>query len=370
MIVDLSFFRALVAIYRKDLAVWWRNRLTLVVSILPVAGLFLLEAVGFAAIGRNPVALVVLDQGPIGAQIEQIFHDADVFILTDATPAQAPVLLRDIRVAAVVAVPTDFSRRVAAHEPAPIDVTINNLNLDFTNDIRRAVPDVITQFYAAQGDASPIKVTMREHDLRTRDVQAFQYNVVPMIIMLLMTNGLVTSGIAAAREWESRTVKEMLLAPVPRPAIIVGKVLAGFTATFLLGVLLLLIGAALDWTRPEGLYWATSLLVIALVALLGTGLGVAIGATFQRIQPVSAFSTLGAFYLFFLAGGIGVLAFDPLWLQQIASYDPLAYGVHALSMAVFYSSSDLLGRDVLALGLSALAALGLGFAAMRRQIAS
>ncbi len=364
-----SLVRTLWAIYRKDLAVWWRNRLTLVVSVLPVAGLFLVEALGAVAVGRNPVALVVLDRGPAGAQMRQIFYDADVFRIVEATPDEAQALLQNVQVAAIVTVPADFTKRVAAHEPSPVEVTVNNLNLDVTNDIRRAVPDVITQYYAAQGSASPVKVTMRESDLRSRDVELFQFNVVPMVLLLLTLNGLVTSGSAAAREWETRTIKEMLLAPVARPAIVVGKVLAGFTATFLLGVLLLLLGAALDWTRPEGVYWATSLLVIALVALLSTGLGVAIGAALQRIQPVTSVSTLGAFYLFFLAGGIGVLAFEPAWLQQIASYDPLAYGVHALEMAVFYSSSDLLGRDVLALGLSALAALGLGFASLRRQIA-
>ena len=60
-----------------------------------------------------------------------------------------------------------------------------------------------------------------------------------------------------------------------------------------------------------GAYWVTSLLVIALVGLLGTGLGVAVGAVFQHTQRVSTAAILTAFYLFFLAGGIGVLAFDP-----------------------------------------------------------
>jgi hypothetical protein len=41
-----------------------------------------------------------------------------------------------------------------------------------------------------------------------------------------------------------------------------------------------------------------------------------------------------------------------------------------LQQAVFYSSSDQLGRDVLVLSLSALVALGLGVLAMRRRIAN
>ena len=277
-------------------------------------------------------------------------------------------LIELLLVVAVITIPADFTERVAAHEPSPVDVTVNNLNLDFTNDIRRAVPDVITQFYQAQGSASSIKVTLHEQDLRQRDVQLFQYNVVPMLVLLLMVSGLINSSTATAREWETRTIKELLLSPVARPAIIIGKVLAGFIAILLLGLLVFFMGAALDWTRPAGFQWVPSLLVLALVALLGTGLGVAFGAAVQRLQAVAPFSILVAFYLFFLAGGIGVLAFDPTWLQNIAVYNPLAYGVHALSQAVFYSSSDALGRDVLVLSLSALAATGLGVLSMRRGL--
>jgi hypothetical protein len=47
----------------------------------------------------------------------------------------------------------------------------------------------------------------------------------------------------------------------------------------------------------------------------------------------------------------------------------MTYGTHALQMALFYNSADLLGRDVLVLGLSSLAALGLGIVMVRRSMA-
>jgi ABC-2 type transport system permease protein len=213
-------------------------------------------------------------------------------------------------------------------------------------------------------------VTPRESDLRPRDVEFFQYIVLPTIVLLLLLNGLVTSGIAAAREWERQTIKEMLLSPVARPAIIVGKVMAGGTTTFCLGLFVFLLGAALDWTRPEGGFnWLTSIVILALVALLGTGLGVAVGSALQRIQSTAPVGINVAFYLYLLAGGVGVLAFEPDWLQNVAAFIPLTYGVHALEQAVFYRSADRLGIDLLVLSSSAAAAIGLGFLAMRRGIA-
>ena len=365
----VTFLHALWAIFRKDLIVWSRNRRVILTSIVPVLSITLIQGLTTISTGRSPVALVTLDHGPKGTQMQQIFHQADVFRISDVDPQEAQTLLKNLDVVAVITIPSDFTQRVAAHESTPVNVTVNNLNLDFTNDIRRAVPDVITQFYQAQGSASPIKVTLKEHDLRSRDISGLQYSVLPVIILLLMVNGLINNGSAAAREWETRTIKESLLSPVPRSAIIIGKVLAGFIVTLLIGSLLFFVGAALDWTRPVGVYWLTAMLVMALVALVGTGLGVAFGAALQRLQLVAIVGILTAFYLYFLAGGVGVLAFEPIWLQNIAVYNPLAYGVHALEMAVFYSSSELLGRDVLVLSLSALTAILLGFLSMRRGIA-
>ena len=368
--MTLAFFRSVWAIVRKDLRVWLSNRRNIAATVVPPIAFLLIQALGAVAVGRSPVALVTLDQGAKGQQMQQIFHRADVFRVTDATPAQAAALYKNIQVIAIITIPSDFTQRVNAHDSSPVDVRVNNLNLDFTNDIRRSVPDAITQFYQAQGNTSPIKVTVHEQDVRARDVQLFQYAVLPTIILLLTLSGLVTSSISTAREWETRTVKEMLLSPTSHTAIIIGKVLAGFITTFLLGMLVFLLGAALGWTRPEGIYWLTSIIILAMIALFSTGLGVALGAALHKSQPVIAISINIAIYLFFLAGGIGVIAFEPLFLQNIAAYVPLTYGIHALEQAVFYSSSDLFGRDMLVLGLCALAALGLGVLSMRRGIAS
>jgi ABC-2 type transport system permease protein len=366
----INFVHVVWTIMKKDLAVWLRQPATMGATFLPPLGFLLVQALGAVAVGRSPVALVTLDQGAKGVQMQQIFHQADVFRITDATPQQAQILLHNIQVIAVITIPADFTQRVEAHQQAPIEVTVNNLNLDFTNDIRRAVPDAITQFYQAQGSASPVKVTIHEQDLRSRDVELFQYGVLPTIILLLSISGIVNGGLATAREWEARTVKELLLSPIPRSAIIGGKVLASFVTTMLFGIFVLVLGDVLGWIQPEGIYWLTSLLAIALISLMAAGLGVALGAAIQRIQPVIAASVNVSIYLFFLAGGTGVLAFEPVWLQDIANFIPLTYGRHALEMSVFYSSSDLFARDMTVLAISALIALALGTLAMRRRIIS
>jgi len=364
-----AFVRAVWTICKKDLRVWLRQPSNVAITVLPALALLFVDALSAGAVGRSPVALVTLDQGPRGQQMAQVIHQADLFRVSDATPAQAQVLYNNLDVVAILTIPANFTQSVEAHAPIHIEVQINNLNTDFTNDIRRAVPDAITQFYQQRGGESPIKVTLQEQNLRSQDIQLFQYSAMPLLLLLLVVSGLVSSSLAAASEWETHTIKELLLSPASSGAIITGKVLTGFVTTFALGVLVLGVGDLLGWVQPVGVYWLEVLLILALVALFSAGLGVTLGALLERIQPVSSAAIVIALYLFFLTGGTAVLAFDPGWLQTVATFVPLYYGRHALEMAIFYQSSDQLGRDSTVLAGSALLAVGLGILAMRRGMA-
>ncbi|GAC1513180.1 MAG: hypothetical protein NVS1B3_17430 [Candidatus Dormibacteraceae bacterium] len=84
----------------------------------------------------------------------------------------------------------------------------------------------------------------------------------------------------------------------------------------------------------------------------------------SKVAPVAINVSI---WLFFVSGGICVAAFLPRWVQTIASYTPTFYGVHALQMSIFYSSTDQLGRDVIVLVATAIFALGLGTFALRRS---
>jgi ABC-type Na+ efflux pump permease subunit len=354
------------AICQKDLRIWLRQPANVAITVLPALALLFVDALSAGAVGSSPVALVTLDHGTKGQQMAQIIRQADLFRTSDATPEEAQALYQNLDVVAILTIPASFTQAVDAHEPAHIEVQINNLNTDFTNDIRRAVPAAITQFYQQQGGESPIQVTLAEQSLRRQDIQLFQYSAMPLIVLLLVVSGLVSSSLAAAGEWETRTIKELLLSPARSEAIITGKVLTGFLTTMTLGVLVLGVGSLLGWVQPIGAYWLSVLLILALVALFSAGLGVALGAWLQRIQPVSSAAIVIALYLFFLTGGTSVLAFDPPWLQTIATFVPLSYGRHALEMAIFYQSSDQFGRDSTVLAGSALLTVGLGILAMRR----
>lgn len=362
----MKAWRVIWALVRKDVTIWLRQPTSIAATLLPALSLIVVIYFAAAAVGVNPVALVVLDNGPHARQLAGILEESDAFRVIRATPAEANRLLTNVDVAAVVTIPANFDAAYTAHQPDPVTIKINNLNLDFTNDLRRSLPAAITRFYAEQPN-NPIGVQVSETDLRRQDVSLMQFDLVPDLVLLLTIAGVVNAGLATAREWDAVTIKELLLAPTSRASLIVGKLLAGWLTTVVVGGIVLVIGAITGYLQPAGWYWLPTLIVVALLALASSGLGVALGAVLRRIQPVAAVGIPVSFYLFFLSGGISVVAFLPGWVQTIARFIPTYYGVHALQMAIFYSSTDQLGRDLFVLAATAVVTLALGVVALRNS---
>ena len=363
----MSGLRAAWAICRKDVVVWARRPSTITATLLPAVGFMVIILISAQAVGRNPVALVVLDDGPQAQHLAERLADADAFVARRASPAEAQQLLDDLAVAAVITIPADFDARYASHQPDPVSIQINNLNLDFTNDLRRSLPAAITDFYTEQPD-DPVQVQVHETDLRSQDVSLVQFELVPNLVLLLTVAGVVNCGLATAREFEELTIKELSLAPISPATLIVGKLAAGWVTTMLLASVVIVVGGLTNVLRPAGWFWLMAFGVAALLALASAGLGAFLGALIRRFQPVIALGINVSLYLFFLSGGIAVVAFLPQWVQLVAHVTPTYYAVHALQMAIFYQSTDLLGRDVAVLVGTAALSVAAGALALRRRV--
>ncbi|HEX3490010.1 MAG TPA: ABC transporter permease [Streptosporangiaceae bacterium] len=352
----------------KDLRLWLLNPLGIIASLLVPVSYTLVVFLGAQAATNEPVAVVNQDQGPVGAALTRSIIDAGVLQVHVTSMARARQLYDSLHVAAVITIPADESQLDRAHQAAPISVQEANYNADLSGDIDRAVPDGTYAYYQQLGKAGPLRVTIRQHNLRPQDVQLYQYSILPVIELIITVTGILAAGMSVANEYAQRTINEMLLAPVSRVRIILGKAMAAFLSTFSLATLVLVVGAALGWARPDPQFWPEAIAAIALSSAFASGLGIAIGTWYQRRQPVSVAATIVAVELFALAGGLGCIFFEPVWLQRVAVWDPLTYGIRSLQQAVFYASSFGFWPDSAVLGAAALAALVIGTAAMRRKL--
>ncbi|GAA4054760.1 hypothetical protein GCM10023063_49100 [Arthrobacter methylotrophus] len=252
------------------------------------------------------------------------------FFIHTATSADAEREIRAGSIVAVVTVPRDFDAALSAGARVDIPVEVNNLNVDFTNDIRRAVPLSITSFYA---DAFPEQVVVkcgrgrrpgpghRLHSLPRREHRRgwFDARINP------------AGSVNAARDYELGTIKELALAPVSRLAIGLGKMLGSAaltaaSAVLVLGVVILLIGV---WPlHPLEVLGFGLLMIAAFLAL-----GVLAGTVVRRRQQAIPLSIACILPLFFLSGPFGPANWLGAIPGAIAAASPLTYAIAAFQHA-------------------------------------
>ena len=231
--------RVIWACMKKDMrSIWTERTLIILGSLVPLNFLILLSLLVISG-GYAPTVVVMQDTGPYAQQFYTAMSGAHSFLLRKASETEADQLIQTGRIVAVVMIPPDFDARIQQNQPVQVKVDINNLNTDFTNDNRRAGPLSITSVYA---NAFPHVVTIvpRERDVNPQDTDYIPYLSVSILAIALMLGGSLQAGVGAAREWEKDTMKELLLSPASRWAMIVGKML-GAGAVALLAVLIVLV---------------------------------------------------------------------------------------------------------------------------------
>lgn len=126
----------------------------------------------------------------------------------------------------------------------------------------------------------------------------------------------------------------MLVAPVARQSLLVGKTLGGATVATLQGAIMLVFAGAVHVPYDPALL-ATLLAEMALTAVTVTAIGVLLAS---RIRQMEAFQGVLQFLvmpMFFLSGAVFPVNRLPAWLAVLTKIDPLTYAVDPMRRAVF-----------------------------------
>ncbi len=316
--------RVIWACMKKDVKVALTDRIFAILSVFLPVNFLILFSLFVLAGSQAPTAVVMNDTGPYAQQFYRSMAGAHSFALRKTSAYEAQTLIQAGRIVAVVTIPSDFDTRIRNNQTVTVDVNINNLNTDFTADIRRAVPLSITSFYA-RAFPNIVTVVPQETDQYKQDTDYIPYLTVSILVIALVVGGLLQSGTSAAREWENATMKELLLSPASRWAVVVGKMLAALVMSLasvliVLGVLIFIIGVRpLHWGETIGFTLLTLTIFIALGMLLGTLL--------KQRQAFTGLAFGTAIPLFFLSGAFGPISFNVPAIQVLAQLTPVYYAI-------------------------------------------
>ena len=309
-----------------------------------------------------PVALHDRDGGPYARRLVEALNGAHhSFALKNMSEAEAEAALGSGRLAGIIVIPAGFSEAVAEGRTVPIDVRIDNVNIDLTNDIQRALPAAIVAF-GRRHRFPGTTVQMVEHDVLLRDTGYIPYLVVSALALDAMVIAGILGAMATAREWERGTVKLLRLSPASLGWVLAGKLsVAAAAAGAALGLALaaIVLGYGVVPIAP----WATVFALAACVAIF-TSLGAWVGAMLKRTLAAVPLLFGLAMPFYIDSGALEPTRFDGELIWILAHLSPVYYAVGVLEWAFhgLHVTPEPVYVDMLALaGIAALAvALTLG----------
>lgn len=162
----------------------------------------------------------------------------------------------------------------------------------------------------------------------------FKQFVFPGVVAMGVVTTAMFSAVSILWDREFGFLREMLVAPVTRTALVLGKAAGGATVATLQGSVMLALAPVVGVRLTPGVVLGvlgSSLLMAFAMTAFGTFVA-------SRMQKLESFSVVMQFFMLpmlFLSGALFPLGDLPGWLVALTRLDPLTYAVDPLRRAVF-----------------------------------
>jgi ABC-2 type transport system permease protein len=163
---------------------------------------------------------------------------------------------------------------------------------------------------------------------------SFKTFMFPGVLAMAVLFTAIFSAISIVWDREFGFLREMLVAPVRRSSLVIGKVLGGATVATGQGVVMLCLAGAVHVPYNPVLL-VTLIGELILVAVMLTSFGVMAASRMQEVESFQVVMNFFVLPMFFLSGAFFPLSNIPTWLRVVSVLDPLSYGVDPMRRAVF-----------------------------------
>lgn len=181
--------------------------------------------------------------------------------------------------------------------------------------------------------------------------------LVPGILGMSLLFSSTFAGLSVLWDREFGFLKEIMVAPVGRLAIVLGRMAGGVSTSLLQVAVILLIAAGAGFRPVSLLHLPLALLFMLLTSTTFIGVGLIFASHMRDLQGFNIIMNFVVFPLYFLSGAMFPLHNLPAWVRLLAHLDPLTYGVDGMRGA-------LIGHSVLPPAVNLLVLAGFALAAV------
>jgi ABC-2 type transport system permease protein len=182
----------------------------------------------------------------------------------------------------------------------------------------------------------------------------------PGIVGMTLLFAGTMSGASVIWDKEFGFLKEVLVAPVNRFSVILGRSLGGMTTAIIQALVIVGIAVAIGVTLSSVSGFFLALVIMILTCAAFTGFGLIIATRLGNLEGFMAIMNLIVFPIFFLSGALFPIQSMPPWLRYVMYIDPLTYGVDGLRGTLIGISAFPLWLDFAVLIILCLALATLG----------
>jgi ABC-2 type transport system permease protein len=187
----------------------------------------------------------------------------------------------------------------------------------------------------------------------------------PGIIGMTLLFTSIFSGVSVIWDKQFGFLKEILVAPVSRVSIVLGKMIGSSTISIINGVLIFIIAIALGAVSVGSLTLfgiIASVVFMSMISFSFVSIGLIIASKLENMEGFQMIMSFLVMPVFFLSGAFFPIENIPVWMKVLAYIDPLFYGVDGLrgsligisQLPVWLNFSVLLGFCLVIIALSSI----------------
>ena len=343
----------------KDLMELFRNRMGLVLLI--VMPLFMMVMVGFiypsggASLNNMPIAMVNEDAGfndsylpsqTFFTTLQSINDQTGMMTLTTASSLEEVTdLVQRGELSGGIVIPSNFSQSILSGEQGTIIIVTDQSNPQISATINAVLSGVFDGMSTAMAQQNVLlmnptlnqttalavvkPLTVQSQGVVPGNPSYFDFIAPGLMAMTVMMSVMTGLPVAISHEKELGTMDGMMVAPVNRLSILLGKTLAQTLRGLIQGAIILALAIGIFGVAIQG----NILLVFALL-LLGVfsfvGLGIVITSFTKDQETAQMLMMTLMFPMMFLSGVFFPIQQMPGFMQAISHFLPLTYAADAL----------------------------------------
>lgn len=398
----MNTFIDLLIIARKDLQEFVRDRLRLVTFfIMPI---FMMIMTGYIFPNQNslkniPIGIANEDSGQYSQQLvnavsdlKQKDSDTKIFTTKDYDNTDAVVnAIKNREASGGIDIPSNFSEMISSGQQVDVTIVEDQANPQISQMVNQVLSQVVSGFskqISAQkvgqiliqntkagsaADAPKLQAIIAPIAASIQGIvpgnpNYFEFIAPGIVAMIVMTAVLTGLAASISREKEQGTLDGILISPINRLSIILGKALSQAIRGLIQGLIVLLLAFILFGVTIHG-----SILLIALILFMGVfsfvGLGILVSSIAAEQETATQLLFMFQFPMLFLSGVFFPIQLMPNFMQVISKFIPLTYAIQALRQVMVLGAGFTAVRsDLLILAIFGVVTLAISVPVFKRVI--